>query len=85
MCYIIDPQRETIKVLEDQLTAITAERDRYRDAWEKANEHISDAWALSVDYDGFDTVESLKGLIDDIVHNMNLGRKIMNEALKGKQ
>jgi hypothetical protein len=59
------------------------ERDELRAAWERANEHMSDAWALSVDYDGFGhDGKALRGLIDDIVHNMNLGRKVMNDALK---
>jgi prefoldin subunit 5 len=61
MCYIIDPLRETIKVLEDQLTAITAERDelraerdRYRDALERMkqfhgdNDRPSPEWFINI-------------------------------------
>jgi hypothetical protein len=46
---------------------------------------MSDAWALSVDYDGFGyDGEALRGLIDSIVLNMNKGRKVMNTALEVK-
>lgn len=36
-------------------------------------------WAIAVDYDGFNTVESLKGLIDEIVDMSQEARKCLRE------
>ena len=65
-----------------RLTKTEAERDSLKSTYAKANEHFSDAWGLSVDYDGFNEPDNLKGLIDDIILNMNLGRKVMRETME---
>jgi hypothetical protein len=75
---------DTIAQLRTRIEELEAQRDKYKDAIEKSQEHFSDAWALSVDYDGFGGSDDLKGLIDDIVMNMGLGRKILHAALVGK-
>jgi hypothetical protein len=85
--YCVETTKESeLTVLTKERDQLKAERDRYREALENAQEHFSDAWALSVDYDGFGyDGKSLRGLIDDIVLNMGLGRKIIHTALKEGQ
>jgi hypothetical protein len=53
-------------------------------ALEEIDEPLSDAWALSVDYDGFKEAESLKSLIDDIIVQVQKGRSIARTALGRK-
>jgi hypothetical protein len=66
----------------DRLNAKIAELEG---ALEEIDEPLSDAWALSVDYDGFKEAESLKSLIDDIIVQVQKGRDIARTARKGRK
>lgn len=44
-----------------------------------ADEWLKLIWDIAVDYDGFNTVESLKGLIDEIVDMSQEARKCLIE------
>ena len=49
-----------------------------KEQFDKIDHYLELIWAIGYDYDGFNTVDSLKDLIDELVEYANKAREILH-------